>query len=103
MQTKTSTLLFILLSLALAMAFNGPLQAQTSHAEVFTFMLPNGDPADGHVVGRGRLHRSAEGANLIINTTELQPGDACSVWWIIFNNPEACDPAGCSDADFGSR
>jgi hypothetical protein len=86
---------------AVATAVNG-LGGQTSTADVFTFMLPDETPAAGDVVGTASLTRTAAGIHLAASTTMLDAGSAYTLWWIIFNNPAACDPAGCSDADFGT-
>lgn len=103
MRVKLSTFFLIILSSALAMAISSPAQAQTSHTNVFTFMTPNPNvPADGKTVGWARLHRSSDGARLTLKTTELTPYAGYSIWWVIFNNPEACGDDGCSDADFGN-
>jgi hypothetical protein len=86
---------------AIATAVNS-LGGQTSTADVFTFMMPDETPAAGDVVGTADLTRTAAGVNLTANSTLLDAGSAYSLWWVIFNNPAACDPAGCSDADFGT-
>ena len=82
------------------MAISGPAQAKHSKADVFTFFNADGSPAAGDVVGEATLKRSKESVNLTVHTTGLGSGDAYTIWWIIFNNPDACDPAGCSGADF---
>jgi hypothetical protein len=83
---------------AVASAVNG----QTSTADIVTFFLPDETPAAGDVVGTASLTRTATGVHLTANSTLLDAGSAHTLWWIIFNNPAACDPAGCSDADFGT-
>jgi hypothetical protein len=83
---------------AVATAVNG----DTSMADVVTFMLPDETPAAGDVVGTAELTRTAAGVHLTANSTLLDVGAAYTLWWIIFNNPAACDPAGCSEADFGT-
>jgi hypothetical protein len=84
---------------AVAAAVNG----DTSTADVMTFFLEDEvTPAAGDVVGTAELSRTAQGANMTIHTTMLTPGAAYTVWWIIFNNPSACDPAGCGLADLGT-
>jgi hypothetical protein len=72
------------------------------HSNVFTFQQPNGSPAAGNVVGAGQLNRTQTGVSLEISTTALAPGNAYTVWWIVFNNPAACAPTGCSGADLGN-
>lgn len=87
---------------AIATAVNS-VAGQTSMADVFTFFLPDEvTPAAGDVVGTAELNRTAAGVNLTVNTTMLDAGSAYTLWWVIFNNPGACDAAGCSDADFGT-
>jgi hypothetical protein len=86
---------------AVATAVN-TLGGQTSTADIFTFMMPDETPAAGDVVGTADLTRTAAGVRLTANSTLLDAGAAYTLWWIIFNNPAACDPAGCSDADFGT-
>lgn len=86
---------------AVAAAVNG-LGGQTSTADVVTFQMPDETAAAGDVVGFGTLTRTAAGIHMIADTTLLDAGNAYSVWWVIFNNPLACDPAGCSDADFST-
>ena len=87
---------------AVATAVND-LGGQTSTADVFTFFLPDEvTRAAGDIVGTAELSRTAGGANLTIDTTMLDAGAAYTIWRVIFNNPGACDPAGCSGADFGT-
>ena len=103
MRRKSRKFLLLMLSSALAMAISGPAQAKDSKTDVFTFFNADGSRAEGDVVGEATLKRSKEGVNLTVHTTALDPGYAYTIWWVIFNNPAACDPvAGCSDADFGT-
>jgi len=84
---------------AIAAAVNG----QTDTADVLTFFLEDEvTEAAGDMVGTAELSRIAQGVNLTLHTTMLTPGAAYTIWWIIFNNPSACDPAGCSGADLGT-
>jgi len=101
MRRKSRKFLLIILSSALAMAISGPAQAKDSKTDVFTFFLEDEvTRAPGNVVGEATLKRSKEGVNLTVHTTALGPGNAYTIWWIIFNNPGACAPTGCSGADF---
>ncbi len=83
---------------AVATAVNG----QVSMADVITFFLPDETPAAGDVVGTAELTRTAAGITLSATTTMLDAGSAYTLWWIIFNNPAACDPAGCAGEDLGT-
>jgi len=78
-------------------------EGTASMTDVFTFFLPDEvTRAAGDTVGSAELQRAAMGLKLTVDTTMLTAGNAYTLWWIIFNNPAACDPAGCSDADFGT-
>jgi hypothetical protein len=83
---------------AVATAVNG----QVSTADVMTFFLPDETAAAGDVVGTAELTRHAAGVYLTADTTMLDADGAYTLWWIIFNNPAACDPAGCTGDDFGT-
>ena len=58
--------------------------------------------ADGSTIAgsAAKLTRSEDAVWLSINTTGLLPG-AYTVWWVLFNNPEACVD-GCSGDDLGN-
>lgn len=101
MRRISSTFLLIILSSALAMTISSPAQAKKSKADVNTFFNADDTPADGHKVGKATLKRSKEGVNVTVHTTELGPGNAYTIWWIIFNNPGAC-AAGCAGPDLGN-
>ena len=101
MRRKSRKFLLIILSSALAMAITGPAQANNSKADVFTFFNADGSPAAGNVVGKATLKRSKKGVNVTVDTTELGSGNAYTIWWIIFNNPDAC-AADCAGSDFGT-
>jgi len=83
---------------AVAAAVNG----HNSTADIFTFFMADETPAAGDVVGTASLTRTPAGIVLAADSTMLDAGSAYSLWWVIFNNPAACDPAGCSDMDFGT-
>jgi hypothetical protein len=102
MSSKSFKLVLSSLAAVLALSGSNLAQAQTSHGDVFTFMNADGTPAAGDVVGSATLHRSHDGVRLHASTTWLNAGSAYSVWWIIFNNPDACGDDGCTDADFGN-
>jgi hypothetical protein len=59
----------------------------------------------GEVVpgGLSSLATFEEGAAMSLVTTGLEPGDTMTIWWIVFNNPEACahgeGPAQCGEGD----
>jgi hypothetical protein len=69
------------------------------HSKMFLFQTSQGVFANGEVVNgsSAKLTRSEHAIWLSINTTNL-PAGAYTVWWVIFNNPEACDGP-CDDPD----
>ncbi len=55
----------------------------------------------GEIVGTSTLHRKKDRVTVNFKTTDLTPGYAYTLWWVIWNNPENCgDPFECSDTDF---
>jgi hypothetical protein len=50
---------------------------------VFTF-------AGFNTVGSSTLTRQAGGVTMWLRTSDLTPGDAVTVWWVVFNHPENC-------------
>lgn len=54
--------------------------------------------SDNPVLGASTLMRYDDAVDMTISTTGLEPGHAYSVWWVIFNNPDACsDECGLDD------
>lgn len=47
-------------------------------------------------VGRSNLVRTPNGLRAAVRSTGLTPGDAVTLWFIVFNNPEACSTSPCS-------
>jgi hypothetical protein len=60
---------------------SGPADRQTT--DVLSF-------EDGSVTGDARLVRTDTGMTYNLRTSGLTAGDAVSIWWVIFNNPENC-------------
>lgn len=56
--------------------------------------------SDGSIVGGAfsTLVRSEDGLTMQVNTSDLDPGAAYTVWWVIFNYPENCS-APCNTDD----
>ncbi len=55
--------------------------------------------SDDPVLGASTLMRYDDAVDMTISTTGLEPGHAYSVWWVIFNNPDACSDE-CDGDDF---
>ncbi len=54
-------------------------------------------PIDG---ASASLVATASGATVRFQTRELEPGHAYTLWYVLVNNPEACDTSPCTAADF---
>lgn len=48
-------------------------------------------PVPPSVVGTSTLVRTDHGVSATVQTTALVPGDVATLWWIVFNNPAACE------------
>jgi hypothetical protein len=47
-------------------------------------------PKAGTTAGTSTLTRTDSGIALVLHTTGLQVGHAVTIWWMIFNHPQAC-------------
>jgi hypothetical protein len=70
-----------------------PAPAMAAKPEAYTVYAPFGCTVgvDCTMVGSGQLVRSNRGVSMNLQTTELDPGAAYTVWWVVFNNPEYCE------------
>ena len=57
-------------------------------------------PDEGPVGGISTLWRNTGSVSTRINATQLVAGDAITLWWVVFNNPDACVD-GCGEDDLG--
>lgn len=58
---------------------------------------------DEVLAGKSTLHRNSTGITVNFKATDLQPGHAYTIWWVIWNKPENCgDRFECTDADFAN-
>lgn len=48
-------------------------------------------------IGTATLVRSESGITAVFNSGDLPAGQAVTLWFIIFNNPEHCDSSPCAD------
>jgi len=46
-----------------------------------------------------RLSRYENGVTMAITTNDLTPGEAYTVWWVVFNAPENCSNGVCNEDD----
>ena len=67
---------------------------RTTHSPMLTF-------AALEETGASKLVRHAKGAMMSLRAggTGFSPGDAVSVWWVVFNEPGGCATVPCSEAD----
>ena len=106
-QNKLYTLLMLMLFTLLLSACQislgepGPTSTEnstTSSANVHLF-----GNSEMEVAGAtSMLTRNTEGVALVLDTTDLTPGDAYTVWWVLFNNPAACATAPCKGSDLSN-
>ena len=83
-------------AIALSAIAIGPANAHDSDVDVFIF----GEPT--MVVGSATLDREKNGVRVKIETSDLGAVDAHTVWWVIFNNPDACAGSLCAASDLGN-
>lgn len=55
--------------------------------------------ADEEEVGSSTLNRGANGISFSIETTELEPQTAATIWVVVFNAPQHCATSPCGDPD----
>lgn len=73
--------------------------APVAQADIARERAPVVEIADtANVTGTSTLVRSDRGLRAVLRTGGLVAGDAYTVWFIVFNNPAACDGA-CDGAD----
>jgi hypothetical protein len=96
---KTRTAIFGVALLALMMIAGvavaaGHLQpSNTDTQDVYWF-------ADGSGTGgESNLTRTDGMVLAAVEAQGLTPGDAYTVWWVVFNNPDACSAPGCGEDD----
>ncbi len=87
--------------LAVVLATQAPASASAAakREPVLTF-------ADLTQVGTSHVARSSEGVSFSLATTQLVPGNAYTLWLVIFNNPDGCQAptpiSSCSPDDVGN-
>ena len=71
-------------------------EAQTVVSTTFVEWTPNGPMVEG---AESTLVRMEHGLYATFSAVELEPGDAFTLWWIIFNKPENCSDGVCGQND----
>lgn len=88
--------LVMLLVSGLSVAFaSGPAERQTTVVNDISD-VNNITPIPG---SSAQLVTNDHGATLQVNTSELPPGHAVTLWWVIFNHPENCSGGECGADD----
>jgi hypothetical protein len=88
----------LLAVLPLASAGAAPARVQR---EPVRWHMQSGNP-HGSLVGAGataKLVRTSQGLSYSIQTNQLNPGHAYTVWVVVINNPAACTASPCSAQD----
>ena len=87
------SLLFIVLGL-LALAPAAFAQDEAPGSSVYKF-------EDGSAIEESwsMLRRYENGLAMTLHTTDLVPGDAYTVWWVVFNEPQNCSDSVCNEDD----
>ncbi|NJY61687.1 hypothetical protein HC174_02810 [Salinimicrobium sp. CDJ15-81-2] len=78
-------------------------QANLSHKKSDAMVKTTADavnPILGEVTGTSVLRRTKNGLTINYKTDGLIPGHTYTMWWVIFNNPEACATTPCTMDDF---
>ena len=90
---------FVLLAVALVMVLvlaGTVLAAEQTERPVFWSWDVGGTP-----VGASNLVRNDTGISASFKTTGLTPGNAVTLWFVVFNNPGECSAPGCGPDDMG--
>lgn len=85
-----------LLALILSVAY---VYAQDTEVEFVEATSPILWFADQSEAGEATLIRSEYGIYAHVETTGLQAGDAVTLWWVIFNEPQNCSDGVCGEND----
>jgi hypothetical protein len=72
--------------------------AKSSISDVFVFGTTNPIAAPAS----SSLTRTTNGVSVTVNTANLVPGNAHTLWWIIFNSPQHCATTPCTVSDLGN-
>jgi hypothetical protein len=99
-RTSYQVLVLVLLAV-LALSVAGPRSAVAAPAEIEETTV-NWHPQSGTGMVPGawaKLVRTDSGATFTLNTNQLIPGHVYTVWFVIVNDPDACETTPCTAAD----
>ena len=96
--------IFICLSLLAGCSTDEPVSSNLLQEETPTLNKVTSSTSDVYlwnstvVVGSSKIVRNQNGVNVTVNTSGLEPGNAVTIWLVIFNNPSECVD-GCDGTD----
>jgi hypothetical protein len=85
----TAVLILVTLIATITVSVAAANNGQITVTDVFKFD-PFPTPGEQVPQAQAILLTDEAGARLRLKTAELTPGDAVTIWWVIFNQPEAC-------------
>lgn len=80
--------LVVLVAMAVVINFNIAMAASSHYSTNVVQRFSDGSVVPG---SWSRLVTNNAGASMTLHTTELTPGHAVTIWWVIFNKPENCE------------
>ena len=85
----TALLLLLMAIAAVTVSAAAAANMQVTKSDVYEF---DPFPVPGEQVSQAQaiLMTDEAGARLRLKSADLTPGDAVTIWWVIFNQPEAC-------------
>lgn len=99
--TRLATLLgLITLVVGIGLADDGSAQAAAASRRSTSSVHWTWDA--GTILGESSLVRTHAGISASFHTSQLQPGHAMTMWFIVYNNPAACQSRPCGGDDFNN-
>ena len=86
-----------LLAGVLALGLSAAAEASQSHLQAVNLQA-FGDPST-ELAGAATLMRTRHEVQARVHASGLDPEAAYTIWWVIFNNPQACATVPCGSAD----
>jgi len=98
--TLAGALVFVAIAMAL-MVLPASAGVDVSFSPVYWFEDTSQPPGNEVAGAKSTLIRTDHSVIGMMRTSQLRPGHAYTVWWVVFNNPNACTPAegGCGVDD----
>ena len=86
-----------LLAGALALSLSATTEAGQSHLQAANLQMPD-DPST-QLAGAATLMRTRNKVEAHVHASGLDPEAAYTIWWVVFNNPDACATMPCGSTD----